>query len=192
MHMHNPYESRPAADNKDAEVTVYRAETDYLKAAPEYKHLSQEKNGAVQVAVNIRRELKKAFPGVKFSVTTRSCDCVNIKWTDGVTEERVKAITDKYRDSYFDSMQDLAVSCRSRFNEIYGGVGYVFTKREYSGRLKEKANVIFMQKYGHAFTGEEKTPEMLKRGELWKEGHYFHRNGFAVQTEINKILYQTE
>lgn len=167
------------------------AETERLKTAGEYQHLSQEKNGAVQVTTNIRRELKKAFPGVKFSVTKRSCDAVTVKWIDGVTEERVKAITDKYRDSYFDGMQDMSVSCRSSFNEVYGGVGYVITERKYSDKMKEMAVNAFRNKFGHAFQGEDITLARFKTGDLWRAGQGFFPMG-GVQTKINRMLAEME
>ena len=52
-------------------------------------------------AKNIKKELAKAFPGVKFSVRSQSFsggDFIDIDWTDGPTEEMVKKITDKYQE----------------------------------------------------------------------------------------------
>jgi len=168
-----------------------QAETERLKTAGEYQHLSQEKNGAVQVTTNIRRELKKAFPGVKFSVTKRSCNTVTVKWTDGVTEERVKTITDKYRDSYFDGMQDLSVSCCSSFNAVYGGVGFVFTERKYSDKMKEMAINAFRNKFGSAFQNEDITLARFNTGELWRVGNDFFPTG-GVQARINRMLSEME
>ena len=168
-----------------------QAETERLKTAGEYQHLSQEKNGAVQVTTNIRRELKKAFPGIKFSVKKRSCNAVTVKWTDGVTEARVKAITDKYRDSYFDGMKDLSVSCCSSFNAVYGGVGFIFMERKYSDKMKEMAINAFRNKFGHAFQDEDITLARFNTGELWLIGNDFFPTG-GVQGRIKSILWEME
>jgi len=185
-------ETRRAAEEKERTKNKYRADMEKMKTAPEYAHLSQERNGAVQVTGNIRRELKKTFPGVKFSVTKRSYDAVTVKWTDGVTEERVKDITDKYQDSYFDGMQDMSVSCSYPFNEVYGGVGYVFTERKYSDEMKEKAISAFIKKIGNAFHEENISLERYNRGELWRIGGKLLSHGYGVQAEINKILSEME
>ena len=51
---------------------------------------------AVEVAKMIRQDLKAAFPGVKFSVRKRDYNCVTIDWTDGPTNEAVKAVANKF------------------------------------------------------------------------------------------------
>lgn len=64
-----------------------------------------------QTAKLIRTALKKAFPGVKFSVrTSKSGGAVNVKWTDGPTDADVSAIAKQYQGGRFDSMIDMAIS----------------------------------------------------------------------------------
>ncbi len=63
-----------------------------------------------ETAAIMRRELKAAFPRVKFSVKSSVYSMgssVHIGWTDGPTEERVSAITDKYSSRGFDGSIDL-------------------------------------------------------------------------------------
>jgi len=180
-------ERRRRQESKD-EVRQFKAECARLKTAPEYAHLSQGKKGAVQVTGNIRKELKAKFPGIKFSVRKRGYDCVSVNWTDGPTEEQVKSITGKYRDSYFDGMQDMSVSCSSPFNEIYGGAGYIFTERDYSDAMKQKAINIILSKYNHLLNEEIITLDRFNRGELYQVNPDYFGHGHGVQGQIKSIL----
>jgi hypothetical protein len=57
-------------------------------------------SGAALTAKVIRQELKKVFPGVKFSVTSSifsGGDSVHIRWTDGPESKLVDRITKKYQ-----------------------------------------------------------------------------------------------
>ncbi|MEN4559686.1 LPD29 domain-containing protein [Pantoea agglomerans] len=181
-------EERRKEQEKEEAERLYTAECERLKTAPEYAALSQDKNGAVQVTSNIRKELKARFAGVKFSVRKRSYDSVSVNWMDGPIEEEVKAVTDKYKDSYFDGMQDMSVSCASPFNRIYGGVGYVFTDRDYSDGMKEKAVNMIAKKYGGSLEGEEITLARFNSGDLYRVGRDYFWHNQGVQGEINRTL----
>lgn len=181
-------EEQRRRQESEEEARQFKAECERLKSAPEYSQLSQEKKGAVQVTGNLHRELKAAFPGVKFSVRKRGYDSVSVNWTDGPTEEQVKSITGKYRDSYFDGMQDMSVSCSSPFNEIYGGVGYVFVDREYSDSMKKRGIGILKVKYDHLIGDEEITLSRYNAGELYNVRPDYFGHGGGAQGEINKIL----
>ncbi len=181
-------EERRKQCEKEREEQQFRDECQRLKSAPEYAALSQVKKGAVQVTGNIRRELKAKFPGVKFSVRKRSYDSVSVNWTDGPTEEQVKEITVKYRDSYFDSMQDMSVSCSSSFNEVYGGVGYVFIDRDYSDAMKQQAIGILKIKYDHLLSDEDVTVARYNSGDLYRIRPDYFGHGYGIHGEINKIL----
>lgn len=185
---HAEAEERRQELERGAEEQQYRAECQRMKSAPEYVALSQEKKGAVQVTGNIRKELKAKFPGVKFSVRKRSYDSVSVNWTDGPTEDQIKEITLKYRDSYFDDMQDMSVSCLSPFNEIYGGVGYVFVDRDYSDAMKQQAIGILKIKYDHLLDGEDVSVARYNSGELYRIRPDYFGHGHGIQGEINKIL----
>lgn len=63
-----------------------------------------------KAARQIKKELKQAFPGVKFSVTSDSFaggDAVRIKYEDGPTTDQVKEIAGKYQYGHFDGMTDM-------------------------------------------------------------------------------------
>ena len=58
----------------------------------------------------IRTDLKTSFPGIKFSVKSKSYSggaSVSVSWTDGPTSKAVEAIAGKYDGASFDGMEDL-------------------------------------------------------------------------------------
>ncbi|MDF7629950.1 hypothetical protein PUG46_11810 [Erwiniaceae bacterium L1_55_4] len=178
-------EERRKQREKEREEQQFRDECQRLKSAPEYAALSQDKKGAVQVTGNIRKELKAKFPGVKFSVRKRSYDSVSVNWTDGPTEEQVKEITGKYRDSYFDGMQDMSISCSSPFNKVYGSV---FTDRDYSDAMKQQAIGILKIKYDHLLADEDVSVSRYNSGDLYRIRPDYFGHGYGIHGEINKIL----
>lgn len=57
----------------------------------------------------VKRELRKTFPGVKFSVTNEKGAYVNsirIHYSDGVTVGEIARITEKYKLGYFNGLTD--------------------------------------------------------------------------------------
>lgn len=57
-----------------------------------------------------RRDLKRAFPGVKFSVRTDKYSggsSIDVRWVDGPTSKQVDAVVQKYGGAGFDGMIDL-------------------------------------------------------------------------------------
>lgn len=101
--------------------------------------------GRIIAAKNIRRELKAAFPGIKFSVTSESYsmgDSIRVRWTDGPTGEAVESIVNKYQAGNFDGMTDSYTYSSSEFNKNHGEAKYVFANRDVSpaviNRILEK------------------------------------------------------
>jgi glyceraldehyde-3-phosphate dehydrogenase/erythrose-4-phosphate dehydrogenase len=65
---------------------------------------------AAKAAKLIREELKKAFPGMKFSVTSDNFsmgDAVRISYQDGPKSDKVEAIVKKYQYGNFNGMEDI-------------------------------------------------------------------------------------
>jgi len=91
------------------------------------------------VAVNIRLELKRAFPATKFSVRRPHYGVVNVSWKDGPTIQKVEDLLGRYETGRFDSMQDLPSTEVGPFNVVFGGTRYLFTERQHSDALIEKA-----------------------------------------------------
>jgi len=67
-----------------------------------------------ETAKLVRKALKREFPGVKFSVRSKTYAggaSISIHWTDGPTEKAVRGITDSYASADFDGMIDMQTYC---------------------------------------------------------------------------------
>lgn len=104
----------------------------------EYPYLIQNdgvKSGYVIAAKNIRIELKKHFPKVKFSVTSKSYsmgNSVSVGWTDGPKTKEVEKIIDKYQYGSFDGMTDCYNYSHNVWDKVFGGSKYVMASRSLS------------------------------------------------------------
>jgi len=102
-------------------------------------------------AANIKRDLKKHFPGIKFSVRSDH-NSVNIRWDDGPSESDVNTVVDKYSAGRFDGMIDLyEYDHDNTFGDVFGAAKYIFCRREYSPELLRKA----AESLGTAVLGED-------------------------------------
>jgi Large polyvalent protein associated domain 30/Large polyvalent protein associated domain 29 len=126
---------REAEAKKKAEA--FSAAVAALRADPKYKHLQQTgpQNGVHSsklVAINIRRELKAAFPGVKFSVRVDHHSEVITTWMDGPIPSEVRKTVDKYAGGHFDGMHDIYEHRDSPWTTVFGSSQYVTTTRKHS------------------------------------------------------------
>lgn len=77
----------------------------------------------VETAKLIRAQLKAAFPGQKFSVTTSRFPMgtsADVSWTDGPTANQVEAVVAPFASSRFDGSIDLGVSVQSWYCPEHG------------------------------------------------------------------------
>lgn len=119
----------------------HQAEVSHLQTLPDYSHLdkiSGNHAGGTAVAKNMRKQLKKHFPGFKFSVTS-DYNSVNIKWVDGPTGKQVEELVKIFQAGNFNGMEDIYEYGRSAFCEVYGGCKYVFCTRDMTEDAKRKA-----------------------------------------------------
>lgn len=115
------------------------AEVARLKALYPWAKPADKLSPHARAAANIREELHRAYPGIKFSVKSQSYsggDSVNVYWVMGPTEKEVDAIISKYKDGYFDGMQDMHIHDNSvehaAVDAVLGSVKHVFGHREYT------------------------------------------------------------
>lgn len=137
-------------------------------------------NTRVIAAKNIRIELKRAFPGVKFSVTSESFsmgDAISIRWTDGATGKQVEEITGKYKAGSFDGMTDCYDYESTNWTEAFGDAKYVSTSREYSLAFISATIAAIGAKWQD---GELPTAEDLNRGACFTQ----HRIGIVIRGRI--------
>jgi hypothetical protein len=174
-------EQKQAADIKSkAEADQAQAkELDEIKS--QYQHLERidqsKKSSHALGATNIRKELKRVFPGVKFSVTSDSFsggNSIHIGWTDGPLTEEVEKVVNKYEWGTFDSMTDCAGSIDSQFIDLYGGARFVSPSRTVSDEAFNKVakaqgypQAVFNPKSGQFDNVDYQTSENIKR-EAWK------------------------
>lgn len=86
----------------------------------------------------IRSELKRTFPGVKFSVRTSTYSggaSIDVSWTDGPADSTVRGVTDRFRGADFDGQTD-SMNYLTRTTQdgssIRYGADFVFTHRSVS------------------------------------------------------------
>lgn len=122
---------RKAADaaRKEAAAQARAAARDRLKAEHPFLAVCGENDrGGVFAAKNIRKLLKRTFPGVKFAVTS-SYSTVNVRWTDGPEGAAVRATVDCFKEGSFDGMTDCYEYATTAWNDVFGGCRYVFCNR---------------------------------------------------------------
>ena len=92
-------------------------------------------NSLTTAAKNIRIELARAFPGVKFSVKTRRFsmgNAIDVHWTDGPISAQVNPIIDQYSAGDFDGMTDSYDYRHNAWVDAFGDAKYVHATREHS------------------------------------------------------------
>lgn len=122
---------------KRAEIEKEEHEKEVLASLPaKYPYLTPVKDSGkssrVIGAKNIRVELKREFPGVKFGVTSDSFsggNSINVDWTDGPTSKQVDAVINKYQQGSFDGMTDCYNYENNLFADVFGGAKYVHGQR---------------------------------------------------------------
>lgn len=164
-----------------------KAAADAAKLAGEHQHLIAG-SGHVVAAKNIRIELKRAFPVVKFSVTSKSYsmgNSVDVSWTDGPTAQQVDQIINKYEAGSFDGMTDSYSYEDTVWNRAFGRTKYAHGSRSYSDKMLTSVIGRVVRQLG----GIEQTPEqcvaLYKNGGLW---NVKQAGGCNVEREVNVAL----
>jgi len=84
-------------------------------------------------AANLKAELQREFPGVKFSVKSESYsggDAIRVRWDFGPTTDEVTRFTNKYREGDFDGMTDsYDYNQDNVWPDVFGGAKYVTESR---------------------------------------------------------------
>lgn len=129
-----------------------------------FSHLKQHPQNNREITANVRKELAKYFPGVKFSVRYESFsggNAIRIKYTDGVPVDQVEKVVAKfeYDSSNSDIMTDYFQYDRTPFIEMFGGAKYVTVSREMSVEVREqlRADIVaeFPQLEGKSITRDD-------------------------------------
>jgi macrodomain Ter protein organizer (MatP/YcbG family) len=129
-------EAQRKAENDafDREVQAYREDerfSHFEQTSADGKYSRDRDN---MTARNIRKHLKRTFPGVKFSVRKRSFDALGINWsreaeTDEINQKTVTEAVSMFKTGSFNAMEDYHSSNSSAFNEAFGGFDFIFCQR---------------------------------------------------------------
>lgn len=149
-------------DKTEEQLTKDRRETERQRLRQEFgSWLTQTKPGqygsAAQGAKNLKKELARAFPGVKFSVkssTYSGGDSITVSWNLGPTTKQVEAISGKYQEGSFDGMQDMYETNHDNvWPDVFGGAKYVSENRHFPEELQERIERALCELCGVAHTG---------------------------------------
>lgn len=158
-------------------------EVERVKLKTDHPHLIvDEGNALITATKNMRIELKRAWPGIRFSIKSSRYtggDSIRVRWTDGPTSKEVDSIVGKYKAGSFDGMTDCYEYDSTGWTRVFGDAQFVFTEREYSDALVAEAIDCVCNFY----YGRERpfTVEDYRRGRIWS----VHKNGADIGRELN-------
>ena len=128
-----------ASASKEIAATAHaKALVDLAAQYPQLKRAETTYAGGKLAAVNMRVLLKEAFKGVKFSVTS-DYNSVRVNWTDGPSDKQVNEVIGRFDIGASDSQSDYFYTVSTAFSQLFGGVQYLFTRREVSDSLVQVA-----------------------------------------------------
>lgn len=146
---------RKQRDERQAAESM--AETERLKHEYDYLTIVDSRWDYKTTSGNLRKLLAHKFPGVKFSISRRSkgSDSVNIRWTDGPTDEAVSQIGKLFKGKRFDAMTDYEDIVESEFLTLFGALGYIFTNRSFSDAVLEAEKARVLEDYPQLSDGKQ-------------------------------------
>lgn len=102
----------------------------------------------------VRADLKKHFPGVRFSVRSSKYAggaSLDIRWTDGPTLREVDDVVQRYAGATFDGMTDSTTYHDAELDGrvVHFGADYVITQRDISRELEDAISATVCEYYGH-------------------------------------------
>lgn len=123
-----------------------------------------------ETAKLVRQAVKEAFPGIKFSVKSKTYAggaSITVGWTDGPTGKQVDAVIEKFAGGYFDGMIDYKGSRYHKLDgeEVHFGADFIFSNRHYSDALIAKGIAAVVAAYGGA---EPISVDEYKQGGAWR------------------------
>ena len=147
---------------------------------------------SVETAKIIRQILREKFPGVKFSVKTRSTGSIRIKWTDGPKANLVESAVSYLSGKGFDGMIDMEYYYRHYQlpdgRIIYGGTsgteGSMGVVSGYNVTLPEGAEEVNIG-VSYIFTDREMSPRR------WEESLKFLRGRYDIPDDIHIKVFES-
>lgn len=132
------WQEKKAAEDAAFDVEYKKHLAELEKRYPWAKSPESGLSSHARAAANMRTELAKTFPGIAFSVKSKSYsggDSIDVRWSMGPTEKEVKEITGKYEDGHFDGMIDMHIHDSSALHKavtrVLGDIKFCFEDRDY-------------------------------------------------------------
>ena len=139
--------------------------------------ITKQLSSQAQCAKDIKQELRRVFPSVKFSIRSDSFsggNSVDIGWDLGPTDRQVEAITKKYQAGSFDGMTDCYNYAKTSTSS---SAKYVHTQRHTPQPIMEQACRAYAALLG------EPIPEGT---EVWN--HRIVNHGEYISTLVHQLL----
>jgi hypothetical protein len=144
----------------------------------------------------IRKALKQAFPGVKFSVRSSSYaggSSISVRWMDGPTVDDVNGTVNRYQGADFDGMTDmktyrdstLVANEDGSIEEVSYSVDFVSCSRSHSAERTAAAEQEIREFLGRDFDPTERLPVSTYEGELYND----RNRGEWASTIVHQLLY---
>jgi hypothetical protein len=150
------YEETMEKERKKKEREGEEKEKLMYKLLKEYNYLEQGNDCSGTLAnKNIRKELKKAFPEIKFSIRKIHYGSITISYNDGIPEKDVETIVLKYEEGNFNGMEDIYEYNNNVFPKLFGGAKYIFIERTISEENRKKIIDELSESYGIDFNDEQ-------------------------------------
>lgn len=114
----------------------------------QFRGVKKVKSIQAEVAQTIRKELKKKFPSIKFSVRSESFaggNSIDIDYINGVPADDIRKIVNKYESGHFDGMTDCYNYHPGR---DYPTAKFVMVNRRITEDIREKTKKDIAEKYG--------------------------------------------
>ena len=136
--------------------------------------MSRKYLSCADTAALLRQALKESFPGVKFSVKSKTYSggaSISVRWVDGPAGALVKSVVDRFEGAYFDGMIDYKGSCYHKLDgvDVHFGADFIFTDRDYSDAMILRAYDLIARKYSGnwAMLKDKPSVEDYRMGRLY-------------------------
>jgi hypothetical protein len=144
-----------------------------------------------ETAKIIRKELKANFPGIKFSVRSKTYaggSSIHIEWIDGPITAAVESVMKRFQGASFDSMYDIKNYHDSEWEgeKVHFCADYVFSQRNLSRTFVETVVAQFCKRWGLA------PSEINIYGDEKSAGATFKRYDYSKEHWLSDLLRNTD
>lgn len=134
-----------------------------------------------ETAKLVRKALKEAFPGIKFSVRSKTYSggaSIDVHWTDGPADCQVKPLVCAFQGGSFDAMTDYKGGVVHTMNgqSVHFGADFIFTHREYTLAMLKRGLAQVAKE-----TNNEFDPDTIEIGQSEFSSAYINENRMLTQ-----------